>query len=107
LKGPVTLAAAVSKDAPENKKTRLVMVGDSDFASNVYYSQAGNGNLFTNTVNWLARDENFISIKPKSAEDRRIEMTEAQGRMVSYVMVLLLPVGILITGVSVWMKRRK
>jgi ABC-type uncharacterized transport system involved in gliding motility auxiliary subunit len=107
LKGPVTLALAISKEAEGQKKSRLVIYGDSDFASNLYYGQAGNGNLFTNTVNWLARDENFISIKQKSPDDRRLEMTEAQGRLVSYVMVLLLPVSILITGISVWMKRRK
>jgi ABC-type uncharacterized transport system involved in gliding motility auxiliary subunit len=107
LKGPVTIAVAVSKDAGDNKKSRMVVYGDSDFATNASYAQAGNGNLFTNTVNWLARDENFISIKPKSQDDRRLEMTEAQGRLVSYVVLILLPVGVLITGISVWMKRRK
>jgi ABC-type uncharacterized transport system involved in gliding motility auxiliary subunit len=107
LKGPVTLGVAITKDEGQNKKTRLVVYGNSAFASNAYYAQAGNGNLFTNTLNWLARDENFISIKPKAPDDRRLEMTEAQGRLVSYVMVLLLPVGVLLSGVSVWMKRRK
>jgi ABC-type uncharacterized transport system involved in gliding motility auxiliary subunit len=107
LKGPVTLAVAITKNEGENKKTRLVIYGDSDFASNAYFGQAGNGNLFSNTINWLAHDENFISIKPKSQDDRRLEMTEAQGKLVSYVMVLLLPLGILISGVSVWMKRRR
>lgn len=106
LKGPVTLAVAAAKTNGE-KKARLVVYGDSDFASNLYYGTAGNGNLFSNTVNWLARDESFISIKPKAPEDRRIEMTEAQGRLVDYVMVLLLPISILITGVSVFLKRRK
>ena len=84
-----------------------MVYGNSAFAQNAYYAQAGNGNLFTNTLNWLARDENFISIKPKAPDDRRLEMTEAQGRLVQYVMVLLLPVGVLLSGVSVWMKRRK
>jgi len=107
LKGPVPLAVTVTKSAGENKRARLVVFGDSDFASNLYYKQQGNGNLFINTVNWLARDENFISIKPKAPEDRPLTMTEAQGRLVSYVSVLLLPVGILAAGVSVWMKRRR
>ena len=107
LKGPVTQADAVTKHEGQNKKTRLAVYGNSAFASNAYYAQAGNGNLFTNTVNWLARDENIISIKPKAPDDRRLEMTEAQGKLVSYVMVLLLPVGILLSGISVWMKRRK
>ncbi len=107
VKGPVTIAAAISRDAADKKKARLVVFGDSDFASNVYFGQAGNGNLFSNTVNWLARDENFISIKPKSPDDRRLELTEAQGRLVNYAFVLLLPAGILIAGISVWMRRRK
>lgn len=106
-KGPITLAVAINKAAADNKKSRLVVYGDSDFASDKYYSQAGNGNLFTNTVNWLARDDSFISIKPKSPDDRRLEITEGQGRLVNYTLVLLLPIGILLTGVSVWMKRRK
>ncbi len=107
LKGPVSLAVAATKDLGENKKARLIVFGDSDFASNSYLGQQGNGNLFTNTVTWLAQDENFISIRPKNPEDRRLTMTEAQGRLVSYVSLLLLPLGILLTGVSVWMKRRK
>ena len=106
LKGPIPLATVATKDFGSNKKMRLVVYGDSDFASNVYYQQAANGNLFMNTVTWLAQDENFISIRPKDPQDRRLTMTEAQGRMFSYVSVLLLPLSILIAGISVWMKRR-
>jgi len=107
MKGPVSLAVVATKDLGENKKGRLVVFGDSDFASNGFFGSQGNGNLFLNTVSWLAQDENFISIRPKNPEDRRLTMTEAQGRLVSYVSILLLPVSILAAGVSVWMKRRK
>jgi ABC-type uncharacterized transport system involved in gliding motility auxiliary subunit len=85
----------------------MVVVGDSDFASNSIYGQQGNGNLFVNTISWLAQDESFISIRPKNPDDRRLTMTEAQGRLWSYVMLLLLPAGVLIAGISVWTKRRK
>jgi ABC-type uncharacterized transport system involved in gliding motility auxiliary subunit len=107
LKGPISLATVATKNLGDKKEMRLVVYGDSDFATNVYYQQAANGNLFMNTVSWLAQDENFISIRPKDPEDRRLTMTEAQGRMVSYVSLLLLPVSILVAGVSVWMKRRR
>jgi len=107
LKGPVSLAVSATKDLGEDKKVRLVVFGDSDFASNMYFSQAANGNLFMNTVTWLAQDESFISIRPKNPEDRRLTITESQGRVISYISVLLLPVSILIAGVSVWMKRRR
>jgi ABC-type uncharacterized transport system involved in gliding motility auxiliary subunit len=107
LKGPVSLATVASKDLGENKKARLVVYGTSAFPANSAFGLQGNGNLFLNTVTWLAQDENFISIRPKNPEDRRLTMTEAQGRLVSYVMLLLLPVGVLATGISVWAKRRR
>jgi ABC-type uncharacterized transport system involved in gliding motility auxiliary subunit len=107
MKGPVSLAVVASKDVGENKKARLAVYGDSDFASNSTFDLQGNGNLFLNTISWLAQDESFISIRPKNPEDRRLTMTEAQGRLASYVMLLFLPVGVLVAGISVWMKRRK
>ena len=107
LKGPVSLAVVATKDLGENKKARLVVYGDSDFGSNNGFGLQGNGNLFLNTVSWLAQDESFIAIRPKNPEDRRLTMTESQGRLVSYVILLFLPVGVLLAGVSVWMKRRK
>jgi ABC-type uncharacterized transport system involved in gliding motility auxiliary subunit len=107
MQGPVSLGLVATKDLAENKKSRLIVFGDSDFPSNSYFGQQGNGNLFTNTVSWLAQDENFISIRPKNPEDRRLTMTEAQGRLASYVSVLLLPLGILVAGVFVWAKRRR
>jgi ABC-type uncharacterized transport system involved in gliding motility auxiliary subunit len=81
--------------------------GDSDFAANNTFGLQGNGNLFLNTVSWLAQDESFISIRTKNPDDRRLTMTAAQASLASYVMLLLLPGGILVTGISVWAKRRK
>src|SRR5262249_251716 len=107
IKGPVSLAVAATKDLNENKKARLVVFGDSDFAANSGFGLQGNGNLFLNTISWLAQDESFISIRPKNPEDRRLTMTESQGRLWSFVMLLFLPVGVLVAGVSVWMKRRR
>ena len=107
LKGPVSLAVVANKDLGNNKKARLIVFGDSDFASNSGFGLQGNGNLFLNTVSWLAQDESFISIRPKNPDDRRLTMTEAQGRLVSYVILLLLPAGVVISGASVWAKRRR
>jgi ABC-type uncharacterized transport system involved in gliding motility auxiliary subunit len=107
MKGPVSLAVVATKDLGENKKARLIVYGDSDFASNGFSGTQGNGNLFMNSVSWLAQDESFISIRPKDPTDRRLTLTEAQSRMVSYISVVLLPLSILIAGISVWMNRRK
>ena len=78
--GPVALAAAVSApasnappskdaaksgDTPKKPETRLVAFGDSDFASNAALGITGNRDLFLNTVNWLAQQENLIAIRPR------------------------------------------
>jgi ABC-type uncharacterized transport system involved in gliding motility auxiliary subunit len=107
IRGPITIAAVATKDAPEGKKTRLIVFGDSDFAMNANFGNQGNGNLFVNTLKWLARDENFISIKTKSPSDRPLTMTETGGRTVSFVVRLLFPGSVLVAGIFVWSRRRK
>jgi ABC-type uncharacterized transport system involved in gliding motility auxiliary subunit len=92
VKGPVTIAVVASKDEPDNKKSRLAVFGDSDFASNSYVGLQGNGNLLVNSVAWLARDESFISIRAKDPQDRPLTMTESQGRLFSYFAMFLLRV---------------
>ncbi len=106
LGGPVTIGVVITKNLDENEKTRLVVFGDSDFASNSFFGQAGNGNLFLNTVSWLAEDESFISVRPKVPEDRRLTLTQSQGRITFYISLVLLPLSIVAAGISVWMKRR-
>lgn len=104
-KGPVTLGVTASKKAGE-KEGRLVVVGDSDFATNNYVRMAGNGDLFLNSINWLAQDEDLISIRPKSMTNRSVTMTESQQRTFFWLTVLLMPLAVIGTGAYVWWKRR-
>src|SRR5262249_43845222 len=80
--GPLAIADAVAAAAPDapapaspdlpKAETRVVVIGDSDFASNSLLGFQGNRDLFLNTVNWLAQQENLIAIRPKDPEDRRL-----------------------------------
>ncbi len=106
IKGPVTIAVVATKTNGD-KKSRMVVVGDSDFAANGTYSVLGNGNLFTNIVSYLAQDESFISIKAKDPGNRPVTMTDSQEKAVAWLVELLLPASVLILGISVWVKRRK
>ena len=106
MRGPVGIGLIVTKDLDAEEKSRLAVFGDSDFATNGFFNLQGNGNLFLNTVNWLAEDESFISIRPKVPEDRRLTLTQSQGRITYYISLVLLPLSILTIGISVWMKRR-
>ncbi|MBK8313888.1 MAG: Gldg family protein [Acidobacteria bacterium] len=105
-KGPVCLGVAMTKMLGENQDIRLVVIGDSDFATNNYAGKAGNGDLFLNTVNWLAQDEDLIAIRPKSPTNRSITLSESQQKTFFLLTVLLMPLVVIGTGVWIWWKRR-
>lgn len=93
-------------DAPAPPETRLAVIGDSDFASNAVVGIQGNRDMFLNTVNWLARQENLISIRAREPEDRRLTLTAGAQRRIFWLSVLLLPAAILGVGVYTWLSRR-
>ena len=85
---------------------RVMVVGDSDFASNAAAGIQGNADLFVNMANWLTQQEDLISIHPRDAGDRRITMTADQQRTVMWVSLLIIPGMILGSGIYSWSKRR-
>jgi ABC-type uncharacterized transport system involved in gliding motility auxiliary subunit len=106
-KGPLTIGAAGSYNTgKENSQGRFVVVGSSTWAANRFIDFNGNDDLASNTVNWLASDEDLISIRPKAPEDRRITMTGRQLSWVRATSQFALPLVVVIVGVGVWWKRR-
>jgi ABC-type uncharacterized transport system involved in gliding motility auxiliary subunit len=118
--GPVSVAAAVSApaaadatppadpttaDAP-TPESRLVVFGDSDFAANGDLGFQGNSNLFLNTMNWLAQQEDLIAIRPRDPQDRRIQLTQDQQTRVFWVTLVIIPLLLFGNAVRVYRKRR-
>jgi len=111
LRGPVTLFAGAEMPATaaageKAGKTRLLVFGDSDFATNSYFDTQGNGNLFQNGVSWLAEEEDLISVRARSPEDRRIAITQTQSRALLYLGIIVLPLAIFIAGIAVYRNRK-
>jgi ABC-type uncharacterized transport system involved in gliding motility auxiliary subunit len=106
IRGPITLAAAVRKE-DGGKKSTVVIFGDSDFAKNGYFNNQGNVNLFLNTVNFLAEEEDMISIRPKEVDDRRLTMTQADVSSLFYLVVIAVPVLVVILGIVVYLRRNR
>jgi ABC-type uncharacterized transport system involved in gliding motility auxiliary subunit len=106
--GPLTLIATVDLDAAQpGERTRLVLVGDSDFVMNDILAQIPNGQfLFLNAVNWLAEEEALVAIGPKTNVPRSIRMTMVQEGVVCFGSLIFIPVVILAAGVALWLKRR-
>lgn len=105
IKGPIPLAMIAEKEN-KGKKSILVVFGDADFISNQFIRNGAHRDLFQNTINYAAGEEELISVRPKKMDNRRITMTKKQSKMV-LVSVILLPLLIVIGGFVVYFKRRK
>ncbi|MBI2822821.1 MAG: Gldg family protein [Acidobacteria bacterium] len=104
--GPLNLGAVASKTIGEDKQANLVVVGDSDFATNAYLGSQRNGDLFLNAVSWLAEDTDLMAIRPRNPQSRRISMTVPEANFLFYVSVILMPGAALVAGIATWWKRR-
>ena len=120
LKGPVSLAIAgtiqlgapppppAEGEAPAEPKTaRLVVVGDSDFASNQLIGEFRNRDLFVNAVNWLLGDVEAISVRPGQPRASRLQLTSEQFLEIRYLALFVMPELIALLGVIAWWQRRR
>ncbi len=108
LEGPLAMVMSVEAYGEDESAvgTRLVAFGDSDFVANGNMSLGGNVDLFLNSVNWLAEEEELISIRPEAEVSREIILSAGQARFLQYSSVIFLPVAVLLAGVAVWWRRR-
>jgi ABC-type uncharacterized transport system involved in gliding motility auxiliary subunit len=104
-RGPLSLGVSGNRKVGE-KNARLVVIGNSQFAMNPYLTQLRNGDLFYNAIDWLAADENLISIRPKSATNRQVNLSEAQASALKWLDLFFLPGLVILAGIMIWWKRR-
>jgi ABC-type uncharacterized transport system involved in gliding motility auxiliary subunit len=116
--GPYTLGVALSRpaagataeadnpDAP-SPEARLVVIGNSTFATDGLFDQQLNGDVFLNAVNWLGQQNDAaLSIRPKEVTNRRIVMTVQQQIGLGIFSLLVLPVVGFALALVMWLKRR-
>lgn len=105
LPGPLTMAASA-----ENTTTsgRVVVFGNSFFATNEAFDAYGNGNFFINSVDWAAEQENLINITPNTPTARTfIPPSQIQLLLILLGSVLVIPGLVVFAGISSWLARRK
>jgi len=107
--GPVSLAVAVGpadEKKADPKTPRLVVVGNSRFATNGTIGSGANGVLFASAIHWLAGSEKQVGIPPKTPEQASLSLTDSQVRRIGFVSVIGLPGAAILVGLWVWYKRR-
>jgi len=105
--GPFTLAVAVTDGTESQNNSKLVVVANAQFINAQYSAQVpGNVSLLTSSLNWLQNQKNNLSIQPKSLLTYRLRLNAMQTIIYSALVILVIPFGILITGLMVWLRRR-
>ncbi len=102
-------ATAAPKDdapVPITGRSRIAVVGDSDFATNSFFHIMGNGKLFLNAVNYLASKENLIGLEPRARDLPRVNLTNRQMKGTFFLAVILIPALLAAVGLAVWWKQR-
>ena len=114
--GPLPIAVAVEaigelaggtySDGESTISMNMVLIGDTDFATNNYFGSANNADLFINSVNFLAKDVELISIRAKTEADRQMFLTKNERDFVRWSGWLLMPALVSIFGFWTWWRRR-
>ena len=102
--GPLTLAIAVEDTTAGS---HVVVFGDADFASNVFFSQYANGDMFINSIDWAAGQEQLINLTTPKAIGRTLALPSSLWLLIMAISFLLILPGLVIAGgVISWLIRR-
>jgi ABC-type uncharacterized transport system involved in gliding motility auxiliary subunit len=87
-------------------QARLVVLGDSDFATNGLISGNLNGDLFVNAMGWLSgQEEEFLSIQPSQPKNRRLNLNPQDVRLIGFMALLFPVLGFMASGLFWWFRR--
>lgn len=100
-------ATADEVNASSERQQRIVVIGDSDFMLNAFIGKGVNLDLATNIFNWLADDDDLLNIRNISAPDTGLELDERVSLALAVFFLLALPLGLILTGVIIWVRRRR
>jgi ABC-type uncharacterized transport system involved in gliding motility auxiliary subunit len=119
---PVAVVAALQNEdgeqaggdlpAPEDQdksedKGKIIVFGDSDFASNAYLNLQGNADLFLNAVSWLAEEGDLVAVRAKKRDSQPLMLSGWQANLVFWVPVVVMPLLAALVGVLVFTVRRR
>ena len=110
------VAARVTKNLTDDKKSELIIFSNELFASdmkmpvaNQYYMYAvdlyNNKDVVLNSISYLTKREDSITIR-KNDETEKYTVTESQNLIIQAI-IFIVPVVIIIAGIVVWQVRRR
>ncbi len=108
--GPFAMGVSVTDKIDDDKNTKLVVYASAYAFSDdiISTNQFDNGSLLTNAVKSLSdSDVEETSINAKSLSYSYVSLTQGTQILWATVMIIIIPVGLLVTGFIIWMSRRR
>lgn len=104
--GPFLLGAA-SED--ESTGARLAVFSSSRFMESDFNELVAGANrdLFLNSIDWLCRQEQSISIHPKTLTGEYLSFTDSAAGVLKVALAVVVPVLFLAAGIGIFIKRRR
>lgn len=91
-----------------NKETKMIVIGNGNFATNGWFQQQLNGDLFLNSISWLANEDNStLSISPREATNRRINLSLWQTGLIGWLALVIIPGLGFIVAIATWWQRSR
>ena len=112
LNGPLVVGIEWSAPAVRpldgRARTRMLVFGDADFATNRFLDYLGNKDLLVNAVNWLAREERLIATRPsnKTPGVNQFFISQQDGESIFWYAVVWQP-GLFFAAALVALVRRR
>ncbi len=105
IAGPLTLAASAEDAAT---KARVVVFGNSAFATDRGFDAYANGDIFVNSVDWAVQEGNLINLTPHTPIARTFN-PPSQIEFIAILLgsVIVIPGLIVAAGISNWLARRR
>jgi len=104
----VAVDATLKGVASERGSTRLLVAGDSCFLDNQFIVWEPNRSLAAYAVNWLLdRPQLIDAIGPRPVRKYRIIMTKSQLQTTQWLLMGAMPMGAVLVGAGVWLRRRR
>ncbi|MEW8255547.1 MAG: DUF4350 domain-containing protein [Candidatus Thiodiazotropha taylori] len=104
--GPLTLGVALTRQV-DGEQQRIMVIGDGDFLSNSFLSNAGNQDLGLTLSRWLVGDDKLVGIPVKQASDRELHLSNLAIGVIGIGTLIVAPLLLLLFGgLMVWRRNR-
>lgn len=107
--GTFNLGMLAEEETSNGENTQLVVFSTPYLVDESLISQynISNLDLLANSIGYMCEHEASVTINAKSMTTETVTPTAASVNMQSLIFVILIPAGLLIAGIVVWLRRRK